>query len=532
MLSSRVSAVRSQAWIGFSLLVIALWVAWQIGGKIAADDFRSIEFTTLGFAACVVAVVVLRNWRKGFYLFLVWMLFEDLARKYLGNGTALFFGKDILALLVYISLFAAIRRGREKSFHPPFLIPLVLFIWLGAAQIFNPNSSAILYGLLGFKLYFYYVPLMFVGYALIRSDEDLRKFLSVNAALAGLIAFLGIIQAIVGHSFLNPTNLAPELQDLGELDKVTPLTGQLFSLPASVFVSSGRFGLYLIFALILSIGTAGYLLLHTRRHRTLTYAVIGIVGGATLFSGSRGAVMYSLTTTLVMTAGLLWGAPWRWGQAHRLVKAVRRYFIVGALGLTAILMIFPDQAGSRIAYYSETLLPSSSAYEVGNRTWDYPIRELLKAFDRPNWMFGNGIGTASLGTQYVSKFLQQPATNLGVEEGFGVMIIEMGIVAPFLWLLWTGALLYSAWRVVRQLRQTRLFPIAFAIFWYGIVLLYLLTYGGLSAYQNYVNNIYFWLMVGVLFRLPDVLATPGGFDRGATEAHSRSILFLNPGTTR
>jgi hypothetical protein len=86
------------------------------------------------------------------------------------------------------------------------------------------------------------------------------------------------------------------------------------------------------------------------------------------------------------------------------------------------------------------------------------------------------------------------------------MIVEMGIVAPFLWLLWSGALLLYAWKIVRQLRQTRLFPIAFAIFWYGFALLFLLTYGGVNAYQNYINNAYFWLMIGVLFRLPDVLA--------------------------
>jgi hypothetical protein len=368
MLNVRIPAMRNNVLIGFSLFVLAIWAAWQIGGKIAAGDLRSIEIVTLGFAACVIAVVVLRNWRKGFYLFLVWMLFEDLARKYLGNGTALFFGKDILVLLVYCSLFLAIRKGSEKRFHAPFLFaPLVLFIWLGAAQIFNPNSPSLVYGLLGFKLYFYYLPLMFVGYALIRDDEDLRKFLTVNVALAGLIASLGIIQAIVGHSFLNPTTLAPELQDLGELDKVTPLTGQLFSLPSSVFVSSGRFAFYLVFAFILAIGTAGYLLLYTRRYRTLIFGVIAIVGAATLLSGSRGAVMYGLTTTIVMTSGLLWGAPWRWGQAHRLVKAIRRSFVVAAMGLTLILLVFPNEAAPRLAFYAETLLPGSSAYDVGNR---------------------------------------------------------------------------------------------------------------------------------------------------------------------
>ena len=90
---------------------------------------------------------------------------------------------------------------------------------------------------------------MFVGYALIRNDEDLRKFLVINLGLAGVIAVIGIIQAMVGHSFMNPAHLAPELRDLGELDRYTPLTNQLVSIPSSVFVSSGRYSLYLIWHL-------------------------------------------------------------------------------------------------------------------------------------------------------------------------------------------------------------------------------------------------------------------------------------------
>jgi hypothetical protein len=510
MMNARVPAMRNQAWIGLSLFGFALWLAWEVGGKIATEDMRSMAFATLGFAGCVIAVTVLRNWRTGFYMFLGWLLFEDLVRKYLGNGTALFFGKDVLAILMYISLFVAIRKGREKLFHPPFLLFLSLFIWLGAVQVFNQNSPSVLYGLLGFKLYFYYIPLMYVGYALIRNDEDLQKFLMMNAWLAGVIATLGIIQAILGHSFLNPTTLAPELRDLGQLDRVTPISNQFLSLPTAVFVSSGRYFLYLTMVEILAIGTAGYLLYYTLRNRRLTFIVIGLIGAGILLSGSRAAVVYGVASTVVLAAGFLWGAPWRERQAHRMMKAIRRYFIMGALGLTAILLIFPNEAASRLAFYTETLSPSSTAYEVSSRTWDYPIANLMGAFGRPNWVLGNGIGTASLGTQYVSKALGEPAPDLWVEEGYGQMIVEMGIVAPFLWLLWTGALLYCSWQVVRRLRQTRFFPVAFAIFWYSFLLLYPFTYGGLAPYQNFVSNAYLWLLVGILFRLPELLgnATP------------------------
>lgn len=398
-----------------------------------------------------------------------------------------------------------VRRGREKKFRPPFLAFLSLFFWLGVLQLFNQNSPHILYGLLGFKLYFYYIPLLFVGYALIRTDEDLRKFLVTNVAIAGVIGALGIAQAILGNSFLNPAKLAPELEDLGNLSKSSPISGQIFSLPDSVFVSSGRFGWYLIVASILAMGTAAYLLLYTHRNRKLVFLIVGMLGVATLLSGSRSALVGVAISALVLSGAFLWGAPWRQRQVYRMVRAIRRSAIVAALALAALILLYPDEAGSRLAFYTETLNPSSSAYEGGARSWDYPIENLRAAFTRPNWVTGNGIGTASLGVQYIAKLLGRRSNVIGVEEGYGQLIIEMGIVAPFLWILWTAALLYYSWKVVRRLRGTRLFPIAFAIFWYAFFLLYPMTYNVLSAYQNYICNAYLWLTVGILFRLPDLL---------------------------
>jgi hypothetical protein len=507
MQGAHIPGIRNQALIGLGVFVLAICLAWQLGGEIAANNLRSLTFAAAGFGAAIAAVAILRNWRTGFYLFLGWMLFEDLFRKFMGNGLALFFGKDILAALIYISFFAEVRRGREKKFRPPFLLFLAMFFLLGFLQVFNQNSPHILYGLLGFKTYFYYIPFMYVGYALIRGDEDLRKFLVFNAVFSALIAGLGIAQAILGNSFLNPAKLAPELQDLGNLEKSSPLTNQLFSLPSSVFVSSGRFAQFLILAFIITLGASGYLLLCNLRGRKVVFLAIGIIGVATLLSGNRGALVFVLFSGLTLGAGFLWGAPWRHRQAHRMIKAIRNSLIFGATGLVLILFLFPKETGSRVEYYTETLLPSGSAYQVENRTWDYPIGNLLSVFNGPNWVLGNGIGTASLGGQYVAKVIGRPILNVGVEEGYGTLIAEMGIVAPFLWILWTAALVYCSWGVVRRLRQTRFFPIALAIFWFAFLLLYPMTYGGIAAYQNYINNAYLWLLVGILFRLPEIHAS-------------------------
>lgn len=503
--TQRTSLVRNQAVIGFVVFIAAVYLAWEAGQEILAGNTRALEFAALGMAGCGVAVMILRNWRAGFYAFFLWMLAEDFVRKYMANGTLLFFGKDVLLGLVYLSLFLEIRRRKEKWLRAPFLIFLSLFFWLATIEIFNPNSPSILYGLLGLKLYFYYIPLVYVGYALVRSEDEIQKFLRLNIVAAIIIAGIGIIQAIRGNSFLNPTHLAPALEALGNLQKVSPISGDVFSLPDSVFVSSGRFAMYLIIAFVLIMAAGGYLLLYTRRRSVPAFIAIGAIVAATLLCGSRSAVMYVAASALVLGAGFLWGASWRWGQGRRLLKAIRSAIIVGALGLAAVVLVFPRKAGSRIAFYSETLMPSSSAYVLTDRAWDYPARNFLDAF-KGHWVIGSGTGTASLGAQYVSGLLGQPPPNVWVEEGFGELIVEMGILAPLLWLLWSGAVLYYSWKVVRSLRGTRFFPLAIGITWWAFLLLLPMTWGALSAYQDFLCNIYMWLLLGILYRLPEIAA--------------------------
>jgi hypothetical protein len=508
LLNLRVRPTNNQALIGLGFAVFALLAGWQIAGVIAANDMRKLLFVAIAAAGCAAAVAILNNWRRGFYLFFVWMMFEDLVRKYTGNNLFLFFGKDILLALIYISFFAALRRKREKIFRPPFLLFLSLFFWLGVLQIFNENSPNVLYGLLGIKMYFYYVPLMFIGYSLVRNEDELRKFLVLNAVLAIVVSGVGLMQSVLGNSFLNPATLAPDLQDLGDLQKVTA-SGQVFNLPDSVFVSAGRYSAYLAIAFPIVMGAVGFLLLYTMRNRKLMFGALGFLGVAALMSGSRGTFVTILLTAGLLSVGFIWGASWRSRRANQMIKAIRRAVLAVGAALVLMIFLFPQQAGTRLEFYTDTLLPNSIDYQLGFRSWDYPLNNLLKAFDQPNWVWGNGIGTTALGTQYVQKLIGKTAMPTAVEEGFGTMIVEMGILAPFLWILWSASILYFGWKVTRSLRQTRYFPIALAITWYCFVLLFLWTWGSLDAYENYTCNIFLWLLVGVLFALPDIARTSG-----------------------
>src|SRR6202158_5757590 len=219
------------------IFVVGAFAAYQAAEFVISGDFTGMAYGGMAVVGGAIVIGILNNWRNGVYFFLSWLLFEDLARKFLGNNMAIYFAKDFLALVVFISFLAAYRRKEVTSFRPPFLVPLLIFIWFGVIQIFNPASTSIWYGLMGFKIFFYYVPMVFLGYSLINSEAQLRRFFTVNMVLALIIISLGIAQSILGPSFLNPAQPAEDIRLLSGLYRVSEAGGLAYR-PNSVFVSN------------------------------------------------------------------------------------------------------------------------------------------------------------------------------------------------------------------------------------------------------------------------------------------------------
>jgi hypothetical protein len=173
----------------FAFVVIFAVAAYEFAEMVLAGDMRGFAYVVLLAVASVFIMALLNNWRNGVYFFFTWLLFEDLARKYLGNNMAVYFAKDVLVAVVYLSFFIAVRRkNTAKIVLPPFFVAVMLLVWFGIMQILNPASTTVVYGLLRVKLFFWYIPLYFVGYALFNSEAELRRFFRLNARLALIIA--------------------------------------------------------------------------------------------------------------------------------------------------------------------------------------------------------------------------------------------------------------------------------------------------------------------------------------------------------
>jgi hypothetical protein len=499
-------SIRSTRSPVFALVFFAVMAlaAYEVSQFILAGDTNSLIYIAMFIVGAVGVITVLNDWRKGVYFFLAWILFEDFVRKYLGNNMAVYFVKDALVLLVYLSFFRARRNNPVERFRPPFLVLLLCFLFFGMIQIFNPSSTSVFYGLMGMKLYFLYVPLLYVGYFFVDSELRLRRFFAFNSILILIIVGLGIVQAIIGHTFLNPTVMQEDIRDLSTIYRVSPISGSVAYRPTSVFVSAGRFQNFQIVSWILTLGYGGFLLLRSRRGRLVAFTCIGVLAAGTLLTASRGVLLWNLVSTAFIGAGFLWGAPWHNREGVRVIRTIQRAAVFAGVAILVLMVLFPEQLSSRLAIYSETLDPTSPASELYSRSGNYPLRNFLLAFDYPNWPYGYGIGTASLGVQYVARIMHAVPMRIGVESGYGQLVLELGILGLFLWIALATSISLAAWKAAKLLKGSPWFPIAFAIFWYAFLLAIPMSYYGFIAYQDFILNAYFWLLLGILFRLNSV----------------------------
>jgi hypothetical protein len=320
-------------------------------------------------------------------------------------------------------------------------------------------------------------------------------------AMALIVASLGIAQSIVGPTFLNPSHLQEDIRELSTSYRVVPGSGATIYRPTSVFVSTGRFTFFLVPAWIFTFGFGCYLVFRSKKYRLLTTTALGAITLAAVLGASRGTVLWTLGSAIVCTVAFLWGCPWQQGQIVRILRTFQRSVIIMIVALTVGTFFYPDAVKDRVSFYLETLMLDSPNSELAARTGSYPVQNFLNAFNYERWPYGYGIGTASLGVQYVARIMHAQPMWLGVESGYGTLVVELGIVGLILWLVMSFAIVICGWRVVRRLRGTVLFPIGFVIFWYSVLLLFFYTYAGIQPYEDFILNALFWLSIGILFRL-------------------------------
>src|ERR1700719_3556486 len=112
--------------LGLVMTLFLLGVIWVLAIWIVAGSVQTLIMFGLGLVFCSILIYILADWRSGVLLFMLWLLFEDLARKYLGNSMTIYFAKDVMVGFCYLSYYLARRRRQVEVFKIPFLVPLAM----------------------------------------------------------------------------------------------------------------------------------------------------------------------------------------------------------------------------------------------------------------------------------------------------------------------------------------------------------------------------------------------------------------------
>ncbi|HEV3076760.1 MAG TPA: hypothetical protein VHB47_20230 [Thermoanaerobaculia bacterium] len=239
-----------------------------------------------GAGAFLWAIV---RWRTAVQLVMVLLVLEGAIRKWLFPGAQdlVYLAKDVLLLGAYAGCLRdrALNRIKPPPL-PAFHSALALGAVVGFLQIFNPKLPNLLVGLLGFKAYLLYVPLIFVVPAALPTDRELVSFLRRYIMLSIPVGLLGVAQFLSpSGSFLNVYARPDEATGY-----VSTFGSSNFVRVTATFSYITGYGSYLVAMTILILA---YLAATRWRLRPslAAYVALGMAAVGMLMTGSRGPVL-------------------------------------------------------------------------------------------------------------------------------------------------------------------------------------------------------------------------------------------------
>lgn len=450
------------------------------GGLIVAVTFGLI----LG---CAFFLVAIRNWTTSIYILFIWLVLEDSIRKYTGNSLVLYFAKDTMLLLIYLSYFLTRSANHEQliNWKSPVVAAVAPLAILGIlSSVYSANTNWVV-PVIGIRMWFIYCPLVLLGIDFAQSDERLELLFQIVVVSAIVVSLLGLVQVIWGNHILNPTNIDYSARLF--LEK-TGATGLKLTRPTSVFIDAGRFGKYCIMMFSILLGV--FSVFRSSEHisqtwRVLSAVALGLVLTMNILSGARTAM---LAAPMILVAFMLlfqscgiggFGGRFRGGVAGPMLAMI----LAGGLGFFLYwfradhLLATLDFAGTTVPYMGQH-------YNLHAEN----IRFALDSF----FLVGYGIGSASLGLSYFTQLIFE-----GVETGYASIVIEFGVIGLILWLWIAFGLVGATWNAARILGTTTYLGLPISTVILQIMFMLLLFVLGASIYQDYLVSSHLWLWTGL-----------------------------------
>lgn len=445
------------------------------------------------FAAALA--VGLRSWRLALIGLLIYIpvsgIAIDAAYGHRAERAVAVLAKDFLFVVpAYAGFLVWAGRRRVRITFPA--APLTLMLALAAivvAQAFNPDLPKPLIALIGIKVWLFYVPLLFLGYHLVRTRDELFRLLGLMTLLALVPAVIGLVEAALiygGHA-----NAVYRVYG-GAAGAVTqeyvgfalPGGGQLRRIPSTF---SSFYQHYLFLAVMLAVAYAWW---RGRRLAPLQGAVTAAIWlvllAASFLTGVRAAFL--MTPILLVLVVALAGR-----SAVRF--AVRRLLPAGVVVAAAVTLV----PGSHM------LAVWSDLADVGRQEfWDVIVASSREAVHLTTFGLGTGVDSIAARYAYSNDSAWQemiyPLLGRWHESWYVRTWIELGVVGLAVVLALFATIVVRGVRAHLRLRDPSLRVASAALL---AVVIWSIVYAVKSQYLDLDPlNVYFWLFAGLMFKVP------------------------------
>lgn len=404
-----------------------------------------------------------------FFIF-AYTCFEGLVVNIMYPNVIAFIFKDFAIALAYLMLMTS-PHGSSGSMRRV-SGPLVMFAVVMCLYLLLPSPVALIGQLVAVKQRLFYIPMAWVGYHFMRSQEDLLDLVRVMAWMAIPASIFGIylyFTGPIGLTLVGANYSAVIASTMGE-------HGVAFWRVPGTFTSPGQFGMFLMTNSVLFLGV----LFHkaTKRPQVLlTGVALVLVIGALLVSGSRSPLLLMVlcAVTVLMLTGRMKGVALWAGLLYGVLTLGFLYFGDGVKDRVGSIASFEHVERFRDTYFGQMFVPM-----------------LMQS------PMGLGLGRATIGARHFTEWHNV----MLVESYFAIIVAETGVMglATCMWAM--GSVLMALRHCHAVMRRS-----ADNVLWYCMVVLVMSIVAVLpvgTAIDAAPANVYLWTFLGIALKAYDM----------------------------
>ncbi len=420
--------------------------------------------------------LIFRRWQRGIYLLLVYMPFAGVVTYFFYPSPWPTLFKDIFFVIpCYLSFFLLRQYHGQASRIPRFIVGTMLALSLLVfMQAFNPGVANWMVAAIGAKVWLFYLPIIFLASAILKSQQDLVKIFRLMVVIAWIPCMVGIAQWMGSIAFGYQATMEAFYGDAarGATQEFIAfdIGGDFLRIPSTFVFVTQYFGFTL--AMIVPAYALGAMD-HSPAWRRLSVVTLGLVVFASFLSGARAAYLF---VPLLLALS---------------------YIIDGkARGLIRILIIAPILLS--LALYAANIDPIALYENVTGLVSIYSDEVVYQGLADAIRAAPLGIGTG-MNTGPARYAFDDPDSFIGFENYYAKVAYELGILGLVVVVMLFVALLVYGYVISRRLRDEGLRSCSAAILAFIITM----AVNSFKGWQIDLDpiNVYFWLFAGFLFKL-------------------------------